>query len=71
MLVTLCTFLAIIIMAHKKVRGVVLIGIIGGMGLCYLLSYIVISVFCGDVKKIKAGSWVIAALFVVMLGLTH
>ncbi len=36
-----------------------------------LLSYIVISVFCGDVKKIKPGSWVIAVFFVAMLLLTH
>ena len=26
-----------------------------------LISYIVISVFCGDIKKIKGSSWVIAA----------
>ena len=38
MIVTLCTFLAIVIMAQKKVRGSVLIGIIGGMGLYYLLG---------------------------------
>ena len=36
-----------------------------------LISYIVISVFCGDVKKIKASSWVIAFLFIAMLILTH
>ena len=36
-----------------------------------LISYIVISVFCGDIKKIKGASWVIAALFVAMLLLTH
>ena len=36
-----------------------------------LISYIVISCFCGDIKKIKASSWVIAALFVAMLLLTH
>ncbi len=36
-----------------------------------LISYIVISVFCGDIKKIKASSWVIALLFVAMLLLTH
>ena len=36
-----------------------------------LLSYIVISIFCGDAKKIKASSWVIAGLFVAMLLLTH
>ena len=38
MLVTLATFLAIVIMAHKNIRGAVLIGIIGGMGLYYLLG---------------------------------
>ncbi len=38
MLVTICTFLAIVIMSHKKIRGSVLIGIIGGMGLYYLLG---------------------------------
>ncbi|MBP3701461.1 MAG: NCS2 family permease [Lachnospiraceae bacterium] len=36
-----------------------------------LISYIVISVFCGDAKKIKGSSWVIAALFIAMLVLTH
>ena len=36
-----------------------------------LISYIVISVFCGDFKKIKISSWIIAALFVAMLLLTH
>ena len=38
MVVTLCTFLAIVIMSHKNIRGAVLIGIIGGMGLYYLLG---------------------------------
>ena len=36
-----------------------------------LITHIVISVFCGDVKKIKGSSWVIAVLFVAMLLLTH
>jgi len=36
-----------------------------------LISYIAISVFCGDGKKIKGSSWVIALLFVAMLLLTH
>lgn len=36
-----------------------------------LISYIVISIFCGDIKKIKTSSWVIAGLFVAMLLLTH
>lgn len=38
LVVTLCTFLAIVIMSYKKIRGSVLIGIIGGMGLYYLLG---------------------------------
>ena len=38
MVVTLCTFLAIVIMSYKKIRGAVLIGILGGMGLYYLLG---------------------------------
>ena len=38
MVVTLFTFLAIVIMSHKKIRGAVLIGIMGGMGLYYLLG---------------------------------
>ncbi|MBR5472470.1 MAG: NCS2 family permease [Clostridia bacterium] len=36
-----------------------------------LISYIVISVFCGDFKKIKLSSWIIALLFIAMLLLTH
>lgn len=36
-----------------------------------LISYIVISVFCGDFKKIKLSSWIIAFLFIAMLLLTH
>ena len=36
-----------------------------------LISYIVISLFCGDAKKIKGSSWVIAGLFIAMLLLTH
>ena len=36
-----------------------------------LISFIIISIFCGDVKKIKASSWIIAALFIAMLLLTH
>ena len=36
-----------------------------------LLSYIVISVFCGDLKKIKISSWIIGLLFIAMLLLTH
>ena len=38
MLVTLCTFLAIVIMSQKKMKGAVLVGIIGGMVLYYLLG---------------------------------
>ena len=36
-----------------------------------LISYIVISIFCGDFKKIKGSSWVIAGLFIATLLLTH
>ena len=36
-----------------------------------LISYIVISLFCGDAKKIKGSTWVIGALFIAMLLLTH
>ena len=36
-----------------------------------LISYIVISIFCGDIKKIKASSWIIAVLFIATLLLTH
>ena len=36
-----------------------------------LISYIVISVFCGEFKKVKGSSWVIGALFIAMLLLTH
>ena len=36
-----------------------------------LISYIIISIFCGDGKKIKTSSWIIAALFIAMLLLTH
>lgn len=38
MVVTICTLLAIVIMSQKKLRGAVLIGILGGMGLYYLLG---------------------------------
>ena len=38
MIVTLCTLLAIVIMSIKKVRGAVLIGIIGGMAMYYGLG---------------------------------
>ena len=36
-----------------------------------LISYIVISIFCGDLKKIRSSSWVIAFMFIAMLALTH
>ena len=36
-----------------------------------MISYIVINGFCGNLKKIKVGTWVIAALFIAMLLLTH
>lgn len=41
-------------------------------GICFgLFSYIVIKVCTGKAKEIKAGTWVIAALFLAMLLLTH
>lgn len=41
-------------------------------GICFgLLSYVVINLCTGKVKNIKAGTWVITALFVAMLLLTH
>ena len=36
-----------------------------------LISYIVISVFCGEGKKIKSSSRIIACLFIAMLLLPH
>lgn len=36
-----------------------------------LISYIVISIFCGDLKKVKVSSCIIAFLFIAMLFLTH
>lgn len=41
-------------------------------GICFgLISFIVIKACTGKVKEIKAGTWVIAALFLAMLLLTH
>lgn len=36
-----------------------------------LISHVVISVCCGDIKKIKASTWIITAFFIAMLLLTH
>lgn len=36
-----------------------------------LISYLVINLFTGKVKEIKAGTWVITLLFIAMLLLTH
>ena len=47
MVVTLCTFLAIVIMSYRNVRGSVLIGILGGMGLYYLLGLTVDGFYAG------------------------
>ena len=47
LIVTLCTFLAIVIMSHKNVQGAVLIGILGGMGLYYLLGLTVDGFYAG------------------------
>ncbi|MBP0981879.1 MAG: NCS2 family permease, partial [Oscillospiraceae bacterium] len=41
MVVSFLTFLAIVIMSHKNIRGSVLIGIVGGMVLYYLLGFTV------------------------------
>ena len=37
MVVTVCTFLAIVIMSHKNIKGAALIGILGGMGLFIIM----------------------------------
>ena len=36
-----------------------------------LISYVVIKTFTGRVKEVKAGTWVITALFLAMFFLTH
>ena len=36
-----------------------------------LISYVVIKLFSGKVKEIKAGTWVITLLFLAMFFLTH
>ncbi len=36
-----------------------------------VISYVLISVFTGKAKNVKAGTWVIAALFAVMFFVTH
>lgn len=36
-----------------------------------LISYIIIGIFCGETKKIKISSYIIALLFMAMLLLTH
>ena len=36
-----------------------------------IISYIFISLFTGKVKEIKAGTWVIGVLFMVMFFVTH
>lgn len=41
-------------------------------GICFgLISYVCIKLFTGKVKEITAGTWVITALFLAMLLLTH
>lgn len=41
-------------------------------GICFgLISYVAINFFTGKIKTIKAGTWVITALFLAMLFLTH
>ena len=36
-----------------------------------LISYIVIKVFTGEVKKVNVGTWLIAIFFAAMFFLTH
>ena len=36
-----------------------------------LFSYVLISLFTGKAKEIKAGTWVISLLFLTMMFLTH
>ena len=36
-----------------------------------LLSYVLVNLFTGKAKEIKAGTWLITVLFLVMLFLTH
>ena len=36
-----------------------------------VISYALISVFTGKARDVKAGTWVIAALFAVMFFVTH
>ena len=36
-----------------------------------LISYVVIKTFTGKIKEVKAGTWVITLLFLLMLFLTH
>ena len=36
-----------------------------------ILSYVLIKVFSGKVKEVKAFTWIIAVLFLLMFFLTH
>ena len=36
-----------------------------------LISYVIIKTFTGKIKEVKAGTWVITLLFLLMLFLTH
>ena len=56
MVVTLCTLLAIVIMSHKKIRGSVLIGILGGMALYYLLG-LTVDGFYADLNLQLISPW--------------
>ena len=56
------------------VAGTVLADVRANLPLAWasgLISCPVISVFCGDAKKIKGISWVSGRLFVLMLALNH
>ena len=56
MVVTLCTLLAIVIMSHNKIRGSVLIGILGGMALYYLLG-LTVDGFYADLNLQLISPW--------------
>ena len=36
-----------------------------------LFSYVIIKAFCGEIKQIKIGTWIVTALFIAMFFLTH
>lgn len=36
-----------------------------------MISYVIVQVFTGNIKKINIGTWVVTALFTAMFFLTH